>query len=111
MLMSGFYSTIVSLIILVFITDSVKSHGLREYLLILQMLKFLLSFAFFYIGGRLEELVKRASQLPVKLTSVGLILSLLSFSVLGVLINVFLRKQFRRLAKEAAPELEGQVLK
>ena len=46
----------------------------------------------------------------MKFAAVAIGLSCLGFNIIGILINVYIYYQLKRMAKEAAPEMESQVL-
>lgn len=69
-----------------------------------------LGLAYCYIGGKLQTLLRDKPQLPLRFATLAIILSALQVSIIGVLINVYIYYQLKRMAKEATPEMESQVL-
>ena len=76
----------------------------------LVLLSLLMGLAYLYVGAKLPTLLRDNPQLPLRLTTVAIVLALLSKSVLGILLNVYIFYQLKRMAREASPEMESQVL-
>ena len=82
----------------------------QPYLILLMLLSGVMGAAYLYVGVKLPTLLRDKPQLPTKFATAAIILSVLSLSLLGALINIYILYQLKRMAKEAAPEMEGQVL-
>ena len=83
---------------------------LEPFLLTVNLLLFLWGFAYLYVGVKLPTLLRENPQLPLKFAAVAIGLSCLRFSIFGILINVYIYYQLKRMAREATPEMESQVL-
>ena len=66
--------------------------------------------AYIYVGAKLVRLLCDKPQVPLQLATAAIFLSLLSFSILGMLLNIYIYYQLKRMAREATPEMESQVL-
>lgn len=88
----------------------VASLGQLQPLHLVYALQFLWGFAYLYVGVKLTTLLRENPQLPMKFAAVAIGLSCLGFNIIGILINVYIYYQLKRMAKEAAPEMESQVL-
>lgn len=80
------------------------------FLLVVNVLMFLWGFAYLYVGFKLPTLLRENPQLPLKFAAVAIGLSCLRFNIFGILINLYIYYQLKRMAKEATPEMESQVL-
>ena len=74
------------------------------------LLQFIWGFAYLYVGAKLPTFLRDKPQLPLRFAAIAIVISCLGFNIIGILINVYIYYQLKRMAKEAAPEMESQVL-
>ena len=70
----------------------------------------LLGLAYLYVGVKLKSLLASQPQQPLRLAIVGIVLSLLTFSIFGTLINIYIYYQLKRMATEAVEVIEQRTL-
>lgn len=70
----------------------------------------LLGLAYLYVGVKLKSLLASQPQQPLRLAIVGIVLSLLTFSIFGTLINIYIYYQLKRMATEAVEVTEQRTL-
>jgi hypothetical protein len=85
-------------------------HLVNDYVRAMIVVQFLMGLAYLYIGGRLLMLLQQKPQLPLQFAAAAILVSCLSKNVLGVVLNVYIFYQLKRMARDAAPEMESQVL-
>ena len=82
----------------------------KLFMLLVVLLSVILGAAYLYLGANLPTLLRDKPQVPVKFAGLAIGLSAMGFSMMGVLVNFYIFYQLKRMAKEAAPEVEEQVL-
>ena len=82
----------------------------QPHLILLIALSGIMGAAYLYVGAKLPTLLRDKPQLPTNFATAAIILSALGLSLAGVLVNIYILYQLKRMVKEAAPEMEGQVL-
>lgn len=82
-------------------------YGITSVILLLQAG---MGAAYVYVGVRLLDLLRDKPQLPLKFAMAAILLSCLRINVIGILLNVYIYYQLKRMARDAAPEMESQVL-
>lgn len=65
---------------------------------------------YLYLALKLPVLLREKPQLPIRFAAAAIVFSCLSMNLLTIGLNVYILYQLRRLAKEAGPEMESQVL-
>ena len=75
-----------------------------------QAINVLMSFAYLYVGKNLLTLLRDKPQTTLKFALAAIVFSLMTLNILAVLLNFYIWYQLRRMAKEASPEMESQVL-
>lgn len=69
-----------------------------------------LSLFYLRVGLSLERLLATRPNLPLRLGLLGLGWSLVQLNVLGILLNLYICYQLKRLAKEASLQPQGRTL-
>ena len=85
-------------------------NGVSVLMAIMLLVYLGISTANFYIGWNLKRLLVEKPQIPVRFTVISLILSAVTMSVFGFLLNFYIWYQLKRLAREADVKLEQQTL-
>ena len=70
----------------------------------------LLGIGYMWVGSQLKKLLASSPAVPIRLTIVGLVLGMLRFSIFGVLINIYIIYQLKRLATESVEVTESRTL-
>lgn len=70
----------------------------------------LLGLAYLYVGAKLKTLLASRPQQPLRLAIAGIALSLLTFSIFGTLVNIYIYYQLKRMATEAVEVTEQRTL-
>lgn len=110
-ILSGLMSACGGMFALIGLQSGGRGDAFYFLLLTTSLLSGILGAAFVYVGACLKHLLQHKPAVPIRLTLISIVLSALRFSIFGLLINVYILYQLKRMAKETETELEEQVLR
>ncbi len=93
-----------------FVLTAALNNGTAGFFELVLLFQGLVGAAYLYVGAKLKTLLVEKPQLPMKLATLAIVLSCLGFNILGLLLNVYIYYQLKRMVREATPEMESQVL-
>lgn len=90
---------------------NLNGGGILVFLLAMAVIQGVLALGYLYMGFQLPTLLSQKPHLPMRIAGAAIILSALTFNIIGVLINVYIWYQLKRLATESDGQVEQQVLR